>query len=334
MKNFFGWDFGSPGNIYYFLILIVVALILILQVRKSLNLANILASPVHQKELLINFSKSRKILKSVLFLLSLFFLLFSLLSPQKQDKPEDIKQEGRDIFIALDISRSMLAKDVEPNRLEFAKEKIKQLINMLKTDRVGLILFSGSAFVQCPLTKDIATFYMFLDQANVETVSSGTTSIDMAVKVAIDKFSSMPAKKSKILVLFTDGEDFSSNLAGIKKQAQKENLAIFAVGVGSEQGAPIPLYDEQGNQVGHQLDEKGSVVISRLNEGILKTLANECGGYYVHATSNNSDLKAISSRVEKFEKEVFGSQNLMKFDQKYPYFVCASLACLLLEWLI
>ena len=176
---------------------------------------------------------------------------------------------------------------------------------MLSCERVGLILFSGSSIIQCPLTTDYGAFLMFLDAIDVETVSAEQQRIDQAIANSIwTHLGLMKDKKNKLLVIFTDGEDFSSNLATIKREAIQKGLHIFTVGVGTQEGAPrLPLYDPYGKQIGHQLDDKGNVVITRLNEGILRSVAQDSGTIYMSATSDDSDLRSLVRAVSSFEKE-------------------------------
>lgn len=281
-----------------------------------------------------SYSYARHIVKISLYAIALLFLFLAALRPQWNNKEEIIPQEGRDLFIALDVSKSMLATDYPPNRLACAKEKIKRLLSQLACERVGLILFAGSAFVQCPLTTDYSSFFMFLDQVDAQTIASGTTALDQAIKQTLQSFATMPERKNKLLVMVTDGEDFSSDLRGYKEQAQQMGLHIFTLGIGTQHGAPIPLYDEQGRTIGHQKDVKGNVVISRLNEGILKTLATDVGGNYVHVSQDDADVSAINQQIARFEKEKFDDKKVAHKEEQYPYFLCASFFCLALEWLL
>lgn len=280
------------------------------------------------------YSFARHMIKLSLYAIALLFLFVALLRPQWNNKEEIIAQEGRDLFIALDVSKSMLATDYAPSRLSGAKEKIKQLLAQLACERVGLILFAGSAFVQCPLTTDYSSFYMFLDQVDAQTIASGTTALDQAIKQTLQSFATMPERKNKLLVIVTDGEDFSSDLRGYKEQAQQVGLHIFTLGIGTAHGAPIPLYDEDGKGAGHQKDAKGNVVISRLNEGILKTLAADVGGSYVHVSPGDADVHAINQQIARFEKEKFDDKKVAYKEEQYPYFLLVSFMCLVLEWLL
>jgi len=257
-----------------------------------------------------------------------------LLRPQWDKREEVVQQEGRDLFVAVDISRSMLAEDYKPNRLEFAKEKIKKLVSKLKSERVGLLIFSGSTMVQCPLTSDYSAFFMFLDQLDVETISSGTTALDQPITRVLEIFEGMEGKKTKLLVIFTDGEDFSSNLAAVRQRAADQGVKIFTMGVGTPEGVPIPLINEKGERQGHIKDKAGNIVISRLNEGILSALASETGGIYLRLTDNDKDLKQLISVVEQFEKEKFEDKKLPALQEQYHYFLLVSFVCFAIEWLL
>ena len=325
---------GATENLIVAPILILAIFFLFYRFRRSKRAAKLLAASSLAAKMLRNFSSAKLLSKMVLITLGMLFLFLALLRPQWNRREETVMQEGRDLFIALDVSRSMLARDYEPDRLNFAKKKIKRLLHTLDCERVGLLLFSGTAFVQCPLTSDHAAFTMFLDSVDVETISSGTTALDLAIKKVLEAFGQNPDRKNKLLVLYTDGEDFSSNLAGVKRQAHQEGLHIFTMGVGTPEGAPIPLLDEKGKQKGHQLDQKGAVVISRLNEGILHTLAADSGGAYIRLTQDDTDIKALMRQVQQFEKEQLEDKKFATLEEQYPYFLLISLISFALEWLL
>lgn len=314
-----------------FILLIVLILI---RAQRVLKIYNLLTSARWRSFLLQNSSKLRLISQSMLMVLGLVALFFAFLRPAVQKGEQIVEQEGRDLFIAVDISRSMLAQDLQPNRLEMAKRKIRALVSRLKAERVGLILFSGNALVQCPLTTDHAAFYMFLDAVDSETISSGTTAIDKAIRKAIDAYAGFEDKKSKLLVLFTDGEDFSSNLVGLKKKAHELGIHIFTMGVATQEGAPIPEFDKNGKPAGHIVDKRGKVVISKLNEGILQSLATDSGGIYLPVSQNNSDLTHLISKIEQFEKEKFDDKKIELYEERYPFFVAVSFVCFALAWFL
>ncbi|MCL4229826.1 VWA domain-containing protein [Candidatus Dependentiae bacterium] len=272
--------------------------------------------------------------KALLSIVGFLMIMMALMRPQSPKQEETMQQEGRDLLIAVDVSRSMLAQDVEPNRLSLTKQKIHTLVERLGSDRVGLVLFSGTAFLQCPLTSDRAAFFMFLDAVDVETISSGSTALDEAMRKSLEVFQQVPSRQNKILVIFTDGEDFSTNLADIQQAVQQEKMNIFTMGVGTAQGAPIPVFDEKGKQIGHQKDKKGSVVISRLDETMLQNIAQETSGVYVRVIpENDRDIDVLVNKVAGYEKERFEDKKIARMQEQYHWFLFISFVCLALEWI-
>lgn len=324
---------GSAQNGIYTLLLVPVIILLAYRFWRSYTVIRVLTQFGAHK-FLHNASLLKLFVRSALYFLAFLFLCLALMRPQWNKKEQIVMQEGRDLFIALDISGSMLATDMSPNRLEFAKKKIKALVNSLSSERVGLILFSGSTFVQCPLTSDYGAFFMFLDQVDTQTISSGTTAIDKAIAQALEAFASSSNKKNKLLVLVTDGEDFSTNLSQLKQQAHDQGMIIFTVGIGTATGAPIPLYDQQGKQQGHQKDKNGAVVISRLNEALLQTVAADVGGMYLHATPNAADIGQLVKKLERIEKEKNEEKKWSAYEDQYPLFLLVTFIALCLEWIL
>jgi Ca-activated chloride channel family protein len=323
---------GALHNSIWLLLAVLVLVLLCYRYKKQRRIQNFLVGKHIQ--FLRNVSPPKQLFKCLLMATGFLFLCIALLRPQWSKTEETVTQTGRDVYIALDISRSMLAADCKPNRLVCAKEKIKQLLKKLSCERVGLILFSGSAFVQCPLTSDYAAFDLYLDAVDAELISSGTTALDQAIRQALTSFSAIPERKSKLLVLFTDGEDFSHNLNDIKQESVDAQLSIFTVGIGTVDGAPVPLLDEHGTLVGHQKNSQGGVVISRLNEGILRALSHDAGGSYIHVTDNDDDITALVRSVNSFDKEDLGERKVSRHEDQYHYFLLVSFICFALEWLL
>ncbi len=327
--------FGALHNLFKIFLIVAIALWWIIVRYFKAERTIVKLSSQHLRSFMVqNGSKFRFVLQAILRFLGFMGLAIALLQPQWDKKQQEVAQEGRDILIAVDISRSMLCTDEKPNRLEFAKQKIKKILYNLKCERVGLIVFAGDAVVQCPLTIDYAAFFMFLDSLDVSTISSGTTSLDGALQTAIDTFKDMPEKKTKIVCLFTDGEDFSTNLSTVKEQASKIGMAIFTFGIGSKQGAPIPILDTTGKNIGFEKDSKGNVVMSKFNEGILKNLSEKTGGRYIRTTSNDTDIKKFIADVTSFEKESFASASFERYQEQYSYCIMLSFICFGLEWLL
>ena len=324
------------GTNKFFLLPIFLLLIFFI-IKNYLNNKKILKTIVNkrnQKEVYQFFSDKRLFLKVILQVVSLVFLFTAILQPQWDKKEINVQQEGRDLLIALDISRSMLVKDLKPNRLEFTKLKIRNLLKKLDFERVGLILFSGSAFLQCPLTADHGAFLMFLDQVDVESISSGTTAIDSAILKATEVFGQSKDRKNKLLLLATDGEDFSLNLDSVKNKAIQENITVFSLGIGTEQGAPIPLLDNKGNQMGHEVDQNGNIAISRLNENSLRSISENLSGKFFRFTYDDSDLNSITKIIQSYEKEKFDDKKMSRYQDQYPWFLAVTFLCLALEWIL
>jgi Ca-activated chloride channel family protein len=229
----------------------------------------------------------------------------------------------------------MLATDQKPNRLQLVKEKIKKLLSNLSCERVGLVLFSGASLMQCPLTKDYHAFCMFLDQMSIESISSGSTALDQPIETALKVFKDVSNSATKLLVLFTDGEDFAGNVKALQSKIAEENLCIVTCGVGTVHGAPIPVLTDEGRQVGYEKDAQGNIIMSCLNEPLLQQIAQDSGGTYVHIQQNSDDdLVTIIHKVESFEKYQMQERQVSTLQEQYPYFVAASLVCFLLEWIL
>ncbi|MEX0672022.1 MAG: VWA domain-containing protein [Candidatus Babeliales bacterium] len=319
---------------YLMVLLVSVAFLLLMRVHRIYRKMNRLSAAQWRDHLFICYAQWKVYSKMILFWMGILFLCLALLHPQWGQKKESIIQEGRDLLIALDISRSMLAQDLKPDRLTFAKERIEKLVKKLDAERVSLILFAGSAVVQCPLTTDTTSFNLFLKDVDASIVASGTTAIDQAIKKALEVFSRTPAKKTKLLALFTDGEDYSANLDLLKQQAQQEGMIIFTLGVGTPQGAPVPIINAQGVSMGYEKDAQGNAIISSLNESLLRDLARDVGGTYRRITSDESDIDELLERVRRFEKEQFGQREINQHEEQYPYFLVVSLICFLVEWMV
>lgn len=334
MKHLFGINFAAPHHTVWGILFLLIVVCVIYWVRRSYAAIRVLRPMRDASQMVRSFSPRMLCLRALLLIIGCAALCIAIMRPQWGVQQETIAQEGRDIFVVLDISRSMLAVDCEPNRLAVAKKKVRALLSSLSCERVGLILFSGSAFVQCPLTADYPAFFMFLDHIDVETISSGTTALDSAIKKSLEAFGAAPDRKNKIVLIITDGEDFSSDLSDVKQEAARMGLHIFTLGIGTVEGAPIPLFDERGNSIGHQKDKKGAVVISRLNEELLQSLSADSGGTYIRATEDDSDMVNLAKRVAQYEKERFEDKKVTKYEDRYALFLAISFFCFLLEWLL
>jgi len=321
-------------NFIYFPIFLFFSWLILKNHRRIKRIVNLLVHSTNEKLLFPGFSIRKQKIKTFLLIASLICIFVALLRPQWGKKESVVAQEGRDILIVLDISRSMLAKDLKPNRLDFAKLKIRNLLSRLSFERIGLVLFSGSAFLQCPLTADYSAFLMFLNLVDVETIASGTTAIDKALLQSVDVFAKSQERKNKLVLLVTDGEDFSMNLKRVKQKAKEEGIKVLAWGMGSPEGAPIPIVDRLGKQVGHEVEQGGKIALSKLNEEKLKEIVSFLDGHYFKATYTDSDLDSLVNIIERFEKESFADKRFSLYEDQYPWLLGLAFLMLLLEWIL
>ena len=330
----FGIHWASYDNFYMAFLLLLILLLLMYRGMKNRRQRQLIVADRYIKFMMSNYSIAKKFIKSWMFFIGTAFLLGAFLRPQWGKQEQMVTQEGRDLIIAVDISRSMLAQDVKPNRLNFAKQKIKKLLYNLSCERVGLIVFSDSTIIQCPLTTDYAAFFLFLDQLDIDTISQGTTAIDQAIKTSLQVFESIPTRKTKLLIICTDGEDFSMDLQGVKDKVMQDGLSIFTVGIGTTHGAPIPILNEQAQQVGWEKDDRGHVIMSRLNESLLADVALQSGGKYIHAVAGDDDINLLINSINKFEKDTLEDKTFQALQEQYPYFIVISFICFALEWIL
>ncbi len=278
-------------------------------------------------------SMLRKITKMVFIACAVMFCCVALARPQWGFEWEEVKLSGLDILIAIDVSKSMLANDVKPNRLERSKFAVKDLIKKLNGDRVGLIAFAGTAFLQCPLTIDYNGFMLALDDLNVGTIPRGGTSITGAIKEARGAFGSAE-KKYRILVIITDGEDLEGDALKAAEVAVSAGIKIYCVGVGSIDGEIIPATGDRGER-GYLTDAEGNVVKTKLNEDLLKRIAIMTGGSYVRATQSEFGLTVLYDRsISKLEKRDLESKMKRNYHEHFQVFLTLAALLLSLEPLV
>lgn len=265
-------------------------------------------------------STFKPILKMVLFLLGLTFIIIGLVNPKMGTKVEKVKRQGIDIVFAVDVSKSMLAEDVAPNRLEKSKQLVSQLINQLGSDRIGIIAYSGSAFPVLPMTSDYAVAKMFLQSMNPGMISSQGTSIDQAIDLANIKFFDKKDKTNKLLILISDGEDHTDNAETAAEDAQKNGIKIITIGVGTEKGGPIPL---KRNDVveSFQRDKDDQVVITKRNAEILSKIANSSKGGYVDGNSTKVVVDYVKKAIDNTEKTEFGATQMADLKSQFQWFL-------------
>ena len=285
-----------------------------------------------KKDLVFRSPKILK-LKFWLIIVSLFLSGFVLLRPQWGEKIREIHNEGSDVLIALDVSKSMLAQDIKPNRLERAKAAIKWIAETLKGDRLGLILFAGDSFLQCPLTSDISALMMFLEVAGPSSVKLQGTDIGKMLKEAYRVFKKKSIT-SKILVVLTDGEDHEGVVEEGIKTFKQLDVSVYTIGLGREKGDYIPASKDTQTSEIYYRDNEGKLIRTQKNEDLLKKLAQETGGEYIDLTKNFSGIKSLIQVIEKQKKSDFGSKIIKEKKEQFQIFAFLLLFFLSLELLL
>ncbi|OGW19199.1 MAG: hypothetical protein A3K09_02585, partial [Nitrospinae bacterium RIFCSPLOWO2_12_FULL_47_7] len=288
--------FGQPYYFHLLWLIIPIIFFYAWAMRKKRLLTNRFCSPEIIPKLISPLARQRQRLKNALMVFALLLSLIALTHPQWGFKWEELRQEGVDIIIALDVSNSMLAEDIKPNRLIRAKHKVADLINMLEGDRVGLVAFAGTSFLQCPLTLDYSAATLFLDMIDTELIPVPGTAIAHAIHTSTKAFSTRE-KKSKVIILITDGEDHEGRVQEAVREAREQGVKIYTVGIGQDSGAPIPNVGG-----GFKKDRQGNVVLSKLGESVLQKIALDTGGAYVRSVTGDMDLNKIY--IEDIKKTV------------------------------
>lgn len=278
-------------------------------------------------------SRTKRLLKFVLFLTAFAFLVVGLANPQIGTRLQEVKQEGVDIFIALDVSLSMKAEDIKPNRLEKAKFEIRNLIDRLAGDRLGLIVFAGEAYTQFPLTTDYGAANLFLDVVDVDAVPIPGTSISSAIKRAVESFD-FEELTTKVLVIITDGENTEGDAFQAAEDAGKKGILLYTIGMGSSSGTPIPIYNASGQQTDFKRDRAGSVVVTKLDEVSLEKIAALGNGSYYRGTNTQDELNEIYKSINALQKREFGVKQVTDYEDRFQFFLAVGIVLLIIEVLI
>jgi len=289
-------------------------------------------NPSVVSHLMPDISSLRSHLKFIILTLALISIIFALSGPQFGSKLKEIKRKGIEIIIALDISNSMLAEDIKPDRLERSKQAILRLLDQLDNDRIGLIVFAGDAYTQVPITTDYDGTRMFLNNINTDIVSRQGTAIDKAIRLAGNSFT-QDAEANKAIIIISDGENHEGDAIQAAEQANEKGIKVYTIGMGSHDGAPIPIRGAY-SQSEFLKDRQGNVVTSKLNSKMLSQIAMAGGGRYYHATSTNVGLNKLFNELDKLDKVEIDTKVYSEYEEQFPVLVWIALGLIILDFLI
>jgi len=288
--------------------------------------------PALVRKLMPDQSNSKSRLKFLLMTGAFIFLVVGLADPQIGSKYEEVKRQGIDLVIALDVSNSMLAEDIRPNRLERARQAIYKLLDKLEDDRVGIVVFAGEAYLQLPFTSDYAAARLFLGSITTESVPVQGTSIGEAIDIsvrALPKGSIM----SKAIIIISDGEDHEDLAIDEAKKAKEAGIFVHTLGIGTPAGAPVPDIEE-GVMKGYKTDENGTTVISRMNPEIMQEIARAGGGQFVQSTNGDVGLETLFNQISSMEKSDFGTKAFTDYEDRFQLFIAFAFLLLIFELVI
>jgi Ca-activated chloride channel family protein len=284
------------------------------------------------QQLMPAYSRTNYRLKFIFFLIGYTLLIVGIANPQIGTKMEEVKREGIDLIVAIDVSNSMKAEDLSPNRLERAKRAMLQLVEDLKSDRLGIIVFAGQAYTQLPITTDYAAAKLFLNTIDTDIVPTQGTAIGAAIEQAMESFN-YESGGNKALIIVTDGENHEDNAIAAAEEANEKGIKVYTIGMGTPMGAPIPVHS-RGRQVGFRQDSEGNTVVSSLNEEMLAEIAAAGEGMYVRATNADAGFDRILDDLSGLEKSEFESQVYTDYEDRFQFFIGAAFLFLLISVLI
>ncbi len=330
--------FEHPQLLWFLLLIPAgVALWIWLQYRNKKRLEQFADSSMFGR-LIPDASRWRPATKFGLIMLAAAFLIIAIANPQEGSKMVKGERLGSDISICLDISNSMMAEDIQPNRLERSKRIVTNLINELGSDRISLVVFAGSSYVQMPLTNDYSAVKLFLDQIDCSLISAQGTAIGDAINKAMETFGygdpdrEWVKNQGRAIIVISDGENFEDDAEAAARSAAGEGVRICTIGMGLPEGTPIPEY--RGGIKSYKRDREGNTVTTKLDEATLTSIAHAGKGVYVRATSINSGVQEIVHLIENLEKENYGEAMFSEYESRYQYPLGAALICLIAELLI
>jgi Ca-activated chloride channel family protein len=285
------------------------------------------------KKLIPDISNFKSWLRFIVFCFAYGLLVIGIADPQIGSKTEVVKREGVDIIIALDVSNSMKAEDIKPDRLERSKQSISRLIDKLQNDRIGIIVFAGKAYVQLPLTSDFGAAKLFLSTIDSDMIPTQGTAIGAAIRLATQSMDTKDTKH-KVLIIITDGENHEDDALAEAKKSSETGIIIHTIGMGSPEGAPIPVYNSNKVKTGFLKDQNGSPVVTKLDASMLELIAAAGKGKFVRASNSRDGLEVLLEEINKMEKKNFGTKIFTDYEDRFQYFLVACFLLLVVELFI
>jgi Ca-activated chloride channel family protein len=315
------FDFQLEEKVWFWILLVIPVIILLFAILQfwKYRTQKRFANPKLLKRLSPNQSLFKSILKIVVLCLAVACFAMALVNPKIGTKLETVKRQGVDIVFAVDVSKSMLAEDVAPNRLEKSKQLVTQIINNLASDRVGIIAYAGKAFPQLPITTDYASAKMFLNNMNTDMLSSQGTAINEAIELAKTYYDN-EEQTNRVLIIISDGEDHSDVASSVAEEASDEGIRIFTIGVGDVKGGRIPI-KRNGVLLNYKKDNQGETVITKLNEETLKAIAEEANGAYINGTNTADVIKEVKDILNTMDKTEFEAKEFADYKDQFQWFL-------------
>ena len=325
--------FGDPQYFHLLWLVPAFAFLLWTAARRRRRILSRFAALELTRRLAAPFLPGVRELRAAALLATLTLLVIALARPQYGKQAVILKREGRDIVFLLDTSLSMLADDIKPDRLSRARFEITSLLSRLEGDRVSLVPFAGDAFVLCPLTTDYSALALFMESVDTDIISQPGTNIARALEAGAEAFD-RKERKYRVMILITDGEELEGSAVEIAREIRQQGIRLYAIGIGTPDGVPIPVRDSRGTVTEYKRDSRGEVVMSRLGEPLLVDLAHAGGGEYYRAGRNAIELERIFEDIKKLEKRELESREFSLYHDRYQWFLGAAILLLFFEPLL
>ncbi len=324
--------FGNPEFFLFLFVVPIIVLLFYLSAQRRKKVFSEFSSPELQKKLITNLSLVLRTLKNILMVAIVILLIIAAARPQWGKKLQILEEKGLDIVVAIDVSTSMLAEDLAPNRIQRAKNSFMTFLEMLTGDRVGLIIFAGDAFVQCPITSDYSALKMFASIVDVGLVPEDGTDIANAIAKANTLFTE--DTQNRVMVLITDGENLQGDFKEAVKEAKEDNIIIYTLGIGTQKGSPIPLVNPQTGEKEYLKDKEGNIVLSKLDFSNLSWIAKETNGLFFQISTGQQEIRDILNDISLLEKEKIAERRYSEYKEQYQFFVLFALLLLLIEFIL